>query len=305
MHPMLTRSKAHIHKPRQFTDGTIPYPPPKALLTELDASIEEPTSFTAANKSMDWRAAMTSEFNALLQNGTWTLVPKEPHMNLDGCKWIYKLKRKSDGTVDRHKARLVAKGFYQQPGIDYGDTFSPVVKPTTIRTVLSIAVSSNWSIKQLDVTNAFLHGFFKEAVYMIQPPGFVHPSYPNHVCHLRKSLYGLKQDPRACFSRLSTRLMELGFKGSQADISLFIYGQVASTIFILIYVDDILVTSPDSTLIDRLITKLQGDFPIKDLGTINYFLGVEVLHDKHGIFLSQRRYILDLLKKSNMLSARQ
>lgn len=99
--------------------------------------------------------------------------------------------------------------------------------------------------------------------------------------------------------------MELGFKGSRADTSLFIYGQVASTIFILIYVDDILVTSPDSTLIDRLITKLQGDFPIKDLGTINYFLGVEVLHDKHGIVLSQRRYILDLLKKSNMLSTRQ
>jgi hypothetical protein len=162
MHPMQTRSKAHIHKPRQFTYGTIPYPPPKALLTELDASIEEPTSFTAANKSVDWRAAMTSEFNALLQNGTWTLVPKEPHMNIVGCKWIYKLKRKSDGTVYRYKARLVAKGFHQQPGIDYGDTFSPVVKPTTIRTVLSIAVSSNWSIKQQEGPIAFYMVFCRK-----------------------------------------------------------------------------------------------------------------------------------------------
>jgi hypothetical protein len=109
-----------------------------------DAQFEEPTSFTAANKLAPWRAAMNSEFNALLQNGTWTLVPRKPHMNLVGCKWIYKIKRKSDGTLDIYKARLVAKGFHQQPGIDYGDTFSLVVKPTTIRMVLSIAVSSNW-----------------------------------------------------------------------------------------------------------------------------------------------------------------
>lgn len=103
---------------------------------------------------------MTTEF-ALLQNGTWILVPRQPHMNLVGCKWM-KLKRKSDGTIDRYKAQLVAKGFHQQLGIDYGDTFSPVVKPTTIRTVLSIAVSSNWCIKQLDITNAFLHDFLQE-----------------------------------------------------------------------------------------------------------------------------------------------
>jgi hypothetical protein len=110
---------------------------------------------------------MTTEFNALLQNGTWTLFPRQPHMNLVGCKWIFKLKKKSDGSIERYKARLVAKGFHQQPGIDYGDTFSPVVKPTTIRTVLSIAVSSNWCIKQLDVTNAFLHGFLQDSVYMV------------------------------------------------------------------------------------------------------------------------------------------
>jgi hypothetical protein len=302
-HSMQTRSKAHIHKPRQFTDGIVPYPP-KALLTEMDTPDDEPTSFTAANKLPEWRTAMTIEINALLQNGTWTLVPRQPHMNLVGCKWIYKIKRKFDGSIERYKARLVAKGFHQQPGIDYGDTFSPVVKPTTIRTVLSIAVSAKWSIKQLDVTNAFLHGFLQEFVYVVQPPGFIHPSFPDHVYHLRKSLYGLKQAPKAWFSRLSNRLIELGFHGSKADTSLFIHGHSASTIFILIYVDDILVTSPSTTLIDGFISKLQCDFPIKDLGSINYFLGVEVLPDPHGLFLSQRKYILDLLKKSNMLSAK-
>jgi hypothetical protein len=139
---------------------------------------------------------------------------------------------------------------------------------------------------------------------MVQPQGFVHPAFPNHVCHFKKSLYGLKQALRAWFSCLSNRLIELGFQGSRSDASLFIYGHGASTIIILIYVDDILVTSPDFTLIARLVSKLQGDIPIKDLGNINYFLGVEVLHAPQGLFLSQRRYILDLLKKSNMLGAK-
>jgi len=303
-HPMQTRSKSNIHKPRAFTDGTIFYPPPKALLTLKPSPTIEPTSFTTANQSAEWRAAMNQEFNALLQNGTWTLVPRHPNMNLIGCKWVYKIKRKSYGTIDRYKARLVAKGFHQQPGLDYGDTFSPVVKPTTIQIVLSLAVSSNWCIKQLDVTNAFLHGFLQENVYMIQPSGFTHPVFPNHVCHLQKSLYGLKQAPRAWFSRLSTRLLELGFTNSRADTSLFIYGEGPTKLFILIYVDDIIVTSPSSTLISSLISKLQGDFPIKDLGNLHYFLGVEVLKHNQGMFLSQRKYILDLLQKANMLSAK-
>lgn len=124
------------------------------------------------------------------------------------------------------------------------------------------------------------------------------------MCHLRKSLYGLKQAPRAWFSRLSTRIIELGFHGSKSDTSLFIHGHGDSTIFILIYVDDILVTSTSPSLIDSLISTLQGDFPIKDLRPINYFLGVEVLRDPRGLFLSQRQYILELLKKSNMISAK-
>jgi hypothetical protein len=301
---MQTRSKNNIHKPRDFTDGTIPYPPPKAHLTLKTSPTAEPTSFTSANQSAEWRAAMDSEFHALMQNGTWTLVPRTPHMNIVGCKWVYKLKHKSDGSIDRYKARLVAKGFHQQPGLDYGDTFSPVVKPTTIRTVLSLAVSSNWYIKQLDVANAFLHGLLQEDVFMLQPPGFIHPSFPDHVCHLKKSLYGLKQAPRAWFSRLSNRLLELGFTGSRSDTSLFIFGEGSTKIFILIYVDDIIVTSPCSDLIDSLISKLQRDFPLKDLGSLHYFLGVEVFHDSRGIFLSQRKYILDLLQKSNMLSAK-
>lgn len=122
------------------------------------------------------------------------------------CKWVFRIKRKSDGTIDRYKARLVAKGFKQRYGIDYEDTFSPVIKAAIIRLVLSIVVSKGWSLRQLDVQNEFLHGVLEEEVYMKQPPGFEDKSKPSYVCRLDRSLYGLKQAPRAWYSRLSTKL---------------------------------------------------------------------------------------------------
>jgi len=129
----------------------------------------------------------------------------------------------ADGSVERHKARLVGKGFHQQAGLDYGETYSPVVKPITIRTVLSIAYSAGWSLKQINILNAFLHGFLTEDVHMVQLPGFINPSYPQHVCKLHKALYGLKQALLAWFSRLSEKLINLGFMASKADSSLFLY----------------------------------------------------------------------------------
>ncbi|KAL9444347.1 hypothetical protein AB3S75_017518 [Citrus x aurantiifolia] len=116
----------------------------------------EPTTLTQALKDHKWRRAMSDEYDALVRNGTWALFPPDNSQNLVGCKWVFRTKRNSDGSIDRFKARLVAKGFHQRPGIDYNDTFSPVIKPTTVRIVLSIAVSRGWSLRQLDVNNAFL-----------------------------------------------------------------------------------------------------------------------------------------------------
>uniref|UniRef100_A0A2N9HHN1 Reverse transcriptase Ty1/copia-type domain-containing protein n=1 Tax=Fagus sylvatica TaxID=28930 RepID=A0A2N9HHN1_FAGSY len=285
-------AKTTLANQKSSSLALIKYPLPKALLATTDQDSTEPTSYTAASKHPAWRAAMNTEFTALLHNGTWKLVPPKPTMNLVGCKWVFRIKRKADGSTERYKARLVAKGFHQQPGIDYGETFSPVIKPVTIRTVLSLAVASNWDIRQLDVTNAFLHGVISEDVYMTQPPGFVHASYPNHVCHLHKALYGLKQAPRAWFSRLSNRLLQLGFHGCKSDTSLFIYRTKADTIFFLIYVDDIIVTGPNSSSINSLISQLQQDFAVKDLGPLNFFLGVEAIQADQGLYLSQRRYMV-------------
>ncbi len=132
---------------------------------------------------------MVDEFNVLLANQTWSLVPPAPHLNVVGSKWVFKLKQREDGMIERYKARLATKGFNQQQGIDFDETFSPVVKPTTIRTVLSLAVSRAWPIRQLDVKNAFLHGTLQE-VYLTLPPGFADRNFPNSLCKLKKTIYG-------------------------------------------------------------------------------------------------------------------
>ncbi|GLT71533.1 hypothetical protein SLA2020_435440 [Shorea laevis] len=304
-HTMLTRSRNNITKPTHKYDDFITRVSPHALIAATTLEGKEPTCYSEATRSHEWRAAMNMEFTALMHNGTWTLVPPQSTMNLVGCKWVFKIKRKSDGSIDRYKARLVAKGYHQQPGIDFDETYSPVVKPTTIRMVLSLAVTNDWPIRQLDVQNAFLHGDLQENVYMSQPPGFIHPLYPNHVCHLRKALYGLKQAPRAWFSRLSSTLSELGFIRSQADSSLFIYRNSKDEfLFILIYVDDILVTGPSQRLITHMVQKLQSDFALKDLGPLAFFLGIEAIQVTDGLLLSQQRYITDLLHKTNMDKAK-
>jgi hypothetical protein len=135
---------------------------------------------------------MADGFHALIQNKTWHLIAPSHGLNIIDCKWGFRLKQKLDDSIDRYKARLIAKEFKQQYGIDYADTFNPVVKPTTIKVLLSLVVTRGWDLHQIDIQNSFLHGFLNEDVYMRQPPGFEDPHYPNHICKLDKSLYGLK-----------------------------------------------------------------------------------------------------------------
>jgi hypothetical protein len=149
---------------------------------------------------------MDTEFQALQNNNTWCLVPQMKGANVIDYKWVYKIKRKSDGTIDRYKAILVVKGFKQRYGVDHEDTFSLVVKPATIFLVLSMAISWAWSLRQLDVHNAFLHSVPKEEVYMRQPPRYQSKDLPHHICKLDKAIYGLKQAPHAWYSRLSVKL---------------------------------------------------------------------------------------------------
>ena len=221
-------------------------------------------------------------------------------MNTIGCRWVYKLKYKSDGTIERHKARLVAKGYNQTHGIDYFETFSPVVKPATIRIVLTIALSFKWKIRQLDVHNAFLHGTLDEQVFMKQPPGFENHDFPGHVCKLKKALYGLKQAPRAWFNKLSSALISWGFLYSRTGSSMFINCGQSTILIVLVYLDDIIVTGSSESQVSQLITRLNNSFALRDLGQLSYFLGIEVTYSKGSMHLSQTKYISDLLKRTDM-----
>uniref|UniRef100_A0A8R7QVF4 Reverse transcriptase Ty1/copia-type domain-containing protein n=1 Tax=Triticum urartu TaxID=4572 RepID=A0A8R7QVF4_TRIUA len=241
---------------------------------------------SAALSDPSWAATMHEEFQALQRNHTLHLVPPAPGCNLIDCKWVFRVKHRADGTVECHKARLVVKVFKQRYGVDYEDTFRPVVKSATIHLVLSLAVSRGWTLRQLDVQNAFLHGVLEEDVFMRQPPGYVDSRFPHHVCKLDKASYGLKQSPRAWYSRLSSRLQELGFVPSRADTSLFVYNSGHVIMFMLVYVDEIIVTSSSPSVVSRLITDFHTEFPLKDLGDLHFFLGIEVRRSGEDLVLS-------------------
>jgi hypothetical protein len=219
--------------------------------------------------------------------GHLSLTPP-PGANVVSGKWVFKHKFHSDGTLSRYKARWVVRGYSQCLGVDYEETFSPVVKPATIRSVLSIVVSRSWPIHQLDIKNAFLCGHLEETVYYQQPPGFIDPNAPDSVCLLRKSLYGLKQAPRAWYQRFASYLVNLGFTASASDVSLFVYKNGSQLAYLLLYINDIIITASSSELLHSIIARLHLEFAMIDLGEISYFLGISVTRSVAGLHLSQR-----------------
>ncbi|KAH9684823.1 retrovirus-related pol polyprotein from transposon RE2 [Citrus sinensis] len=284
-HQMITRSKAGIFKPKIYT----------AVLTH-----KEPDNVQEALNDSKWLQAMREEYDALIKNNTWTLVPRQADQHVVGNKWVYRVKYNTDGSVAKYKARLVAKGFQQVAGINYFETFSPVVKSATVRVILSLAVMNQWRIRQVDVNNAFLNGELTKEVFMSQPDGFIDAQRSDFVCKLHKSLYGLKQAPRAWYDKLKRCLMSWGFTTTSSDTSLFVRKIKTSMIIVLIYVDDILITGPNTEELEGFITEFSKTFALKDLGVLSYFLGIEVLYDANCMYLSQRKYIRDLLSKVEM-----
>ena len=294
-HNMKTRAKNNIRKPKHKLSLTV---------TANKLNKNEPTTIHQALKDENWSRASSLEFDALMDNKTWDLVPPQASQNIIGCKWVFTTKYLSNGLLERYKARLVAKGFHQQYGKDYAETFSPVIKSTTIRVVLEVAVTKAWTIKQLDVNNAFLQGELTEEVYMSQPPGFIDKDRPSYVCRLKKPIYGLKQAPRAWYMALKQYLLDAGFTNSLADTSLFILSTATTITYVLVYVDDIIVTGNNTTMVANVLTSFAERFSIKDPTDLHYFLGIEVTQTAKGMHLMQRRYITNLLNRHNMLDAK-
>ncbi|GJS88450.1 putative RNA-directed DNA polymerase [Tanacetum coccineum] len=218
-------------------------------------------------------------------------------------KWVYKIKLRQNGEVEKYKAHLVTKGFNQMERVDYHDTFALVTKLVTVRSLLEITVKMDWIIHQLDVNNAFLHGDLDEEVYMKIPQGF---SIDNEtrVCRLRKSLYGLKQASRNWYHKFTTFLRSLNFRQSKADHSLFIYEVGSIMVVVLIYVDGVIITGNNLTKIQETKKQLDYEFSIKDLDPLKYFLGIEVAKTRDGLVLSQRKYTLEILKNSEKLGCK-
>ena len=262
------------------------------------SALHEPTTFRQASQDPLWQKAMNEELDALTKNNTWDLVELPPGKSVVGCKWVYKIKTHADGSIERYKARLVAKGYTQEYGIDYEETFAPVARLTSVRALIAVASARKWSLFQMDVKNAFLNGDLTEEVYMQPPPGYSH--LPHQVCRLRKALYGLKQAPRAWFSKFSYALTQLGFVSSAYDSALFRRETHSGLILVLLYVDDMIITGDDTKGIADLKLSLSQKFEMKDLGQLNYFLGLEVNYDPDGYYLSQTKYASDLISRSGI-----
>lgn len=282
-------------------NGPLDDPGALALNSEQvdEISVDEALSGPEASK---WEEAMNSEYQSLMDNKTWQLVPAPADRKLVTCKWLLRKKFHSDGSVSRYKARLVARGFSQVQGMDYRETFSPVLRITTFRILIAIAAQFRFLLHQMDVRTAFLHGDLEEEIYMKQPPGYISGELPNYVCRLLKSLYGLKQSPRQWYQRFHQCMINLGYLRLQSDPN--VYSRHATGIFLLlaIYVDDILLLCNSQSALDAAKEELHCSFSMSDMGPLHFYLGIQVHQDSsQGIItISQQSYINSLLKKYNM-----
>ncbi len=266
---------------------------------------EEPATFkeaTTCPQAEFWMAAMAEEMEALEKNQTWTLTTlpagRQPIQN----RWVYKLKLNGDGGIRRYKARLVAKGFTQRPGIDFDETFSPVVKHDSLRVVISLTAAMGLKMLQLDVKTAFLNGDLNEELFMEQPIGFVNPDRRGAVCKLNRSLYGLKQAPRAWNLKFHNSLTGFGFVRSSADPCVYVLKETGCLTIIAIWVDDGLVCSSSSEKLAGVVNYLAKNFEMTS-GPAECFVGVQIMldQDQNTIRLSQENYINRLLQKFNLL----
>ncbi|BBH09287.1 transposable element gene [Prunus dulcis] len=256
------------------------------IMAQCNMCIVEPDSFEEADLDESWRNAMKAELEMIEKNDTWKLVDRPFGKPIIGVKWVYKTKLNLDGSVQKNKARLVAKGYSQKPGIDYNETFAPVARLDTIRTLIALAAQKEWNLYQLDVKSAFLNGVLKEEVYVEQPQGFVKENEEIRVYKLNKALYGLKQAPRAWYDEIDSYFNKAGFKKSPSEATFYVKTSEDSGILIVsLYVDDIVYTGSCSKLLEEFKNDMMQHYEMSDLGLLYHFLGMRVLQTDKHIFL--------------------
>uniref|UniRef100_A0ACD5X227 Uncharacterized protein n=1 Tax=Avena sativa TaxID=4498 RepID=A0ACD5X227_AVESA len=261
---------------------------------------EEPATFAEAEPHPAWRAAMLEEMSAIEENGTWELTSLPAGHRPIGLKWVFKLKKNTDGDIVKHKARLVAKGYVQRAGVDFDEVFAPVARLDSVRLLIAIAAQQCWEVHHMDVKSAFLNGDLQEEVYVAQPPGFVREGQEGKVLRLRKALYGLRQAPRAWNTKLDSTLLSLGFQRIPSEHAVYVRGIGDARLLLGVYVDDLIVTGASAREIAKFKIEMQGTFKMSDLGLLSYYLGIEVKQTPGEITLGQAAYAGKLLEKAGM-----
>lgn len=289
-------------------DMTIAEVPEFVMTAQELSSINEPRTYNEAKRDSNWQIAIQKEYKALTDNGTWELCQLPKGRKAITCKWVFKLKLDSDGKVASHKARLVARGFTQQEGIDFKETYSPVVKFTTIRLLLAFATEWDMNVHQLDISTAYLNADIEEELYMMQPEGFVQydSSGKPLVCRMKKSLYGLRQAERNWNHTIDKWLIEQGFTKSQADPCLYIKitQNREEYLIVALYVDDILTVSHKTEIRNNFVDKLSKRFKLTDGGEAKWFLGMRITRNQIGYRIDQRNYFENILKRFDMENCR-
>jgi hypothetical protein len=243
---------------------------------------------------------MNEELDQIEKNKTWDLVPRPNNKNVIGTKWVYKNKLNEDGQIVRNKARLVCKGYAQVEGVDFEETFSLVARIEAIRMFLDFACYRKFKVYQMDVKSTFLNGDLEEEVYVEKPEGFQLIDKNDYVCRLKKALYGLKQAPRAWYYRLDKYLHQQGFKKGMTDRNLYIKAEGNDLLIIVVYVDDIIFGSNIELMSKKFAVAMQQEFEMSMLGELSFFLGLQIHQSERGIFISQSKYLKEILKKFGM-----
>lgn len=289
--------------------GTLPRRLNDYIVGVAKANEREPLSYQEAIQSGDkanWMRAMNDEYKSLMASRTWSLVQLPPGCKAIGSKWVLKQKKDTSGNVVRYKARLVAQGYAQKYGTDFGEVYAPVAMQTTLRVLLTVAGQRRLHVRHIDVKNAYLNGTLEEEIFMRQPPGYAVAGKEEFVCRLNKSLYGLKQAARVWNETVKTLLRKLGFQQSESDACLFMMKLNSEWIYLLIYVDDMLVVCKDEQWVASFEEKLRNEFEILSLGEVHQFLGVKVTKDTNGIYsLSQKAFIREIAERFGLEGAKK
>ncbi|GJV58922.1 retrotransposon protein, putative, ty1-copia subclass [Tanacetum coccineum] len=272
--------------------------------------LSEPANYKVAlldPESKKWLDAMNVEMQSMKDNDIWVLVELPPNAKTVDSKWLFKKKTDMDGAVYIFKARLVAKGFTQTYGVDYEETFSPVADIRAIRILIAIAAYYDYEIWQMDVKTAFLNGHLFEEVYMEQPVGFVNPKYSNHVCKLKRCIYGLKQASRQWNKRFDDEIKKFGFTQNPNEPCVYLKASRSYVAILILYVNDILLMGNNIPMLQDVKSYLGISFAMKDLGEATYILEIKIYHDrsKRLISLCQSAYIEKILKRFYMKNSKR